>query len=84
MSNTIEEVLDWVNKNCLKDKSGLMLKPETSFLANNVLDSLSFLHLVTFLEQQYSIKVSEDDMSPDNFESAQTVAALVERMRAAV
>lgn len=83
MSKTTEEVLDWVKTNCLKDKPNLVLAPETSFLANNVLDSLSFLHLVTFLEQQYSIKVSEDDMSPDNFENAQTVSALVERMRAA-
>jgi acyl carrier protein len=81
MSNSAEVVLNWVKENVLKDKQGLVLKPETSFLANNVLDSLSFLHLVTFLEQQFSVKVSEEDMSPDNFESAQTVAALVERLR---
>ncbi|HNA28544.1 MAG TPA: acyl carrier protein [Thiobacillaceae bacterium] len=83
MSNTSAVVLDWVKANCLKDKPNLVLKEETSFLANNVLDSLSFLHLVTFLEQQFSIKVDEDDMSPDNFESAQSVAALVDRLRGA-
>ncbi len=83
MSNTTTAaVLDWVAKNCLKDKPGLVLKPETSLLANNVLDSLAFLHLVTFLEQQFGIKVDEDDMSPDNFESATTVALLVDRLRA--
>lgn len=82
MSNTVEVVLDWVSKNCLKDKPGLVLKPETSFLANNILDSLSFLHLVTFLGQQYSIEIDEDDMTPDNFESAESVAKLVERLRA--
>lgn len=81
MSNTAEVVLDWVTKNCLKDKPGLVLKPDTSFLANNVLDSLSFLHLVTFLEQQFGVKVDEDDMSPDNFESANSVAMLVDKMR---
>lgn len=83
MSNTVETVLDWVRSNCLKDQPGLTLNADTSFLANNVLDSLSFLHLVTFLEQQYGIKIDEDDMSPDNFENAQTVAGLVERMRTA-
>ena len=82
MSDTAAVVLDWVTKNCLKDKPGLVLKPETSFLANNVLDSLSFLHLVTFLEQQFGIKVDEDDMSPDNFESAATVSVLVDSLRA--
>lgn len=83
MSNSVETVLDWVKANCLKDKPNFNLNEETSFLANNVLDSLSFLHLVTFLEQQYSIKVDEDDMSPDNFESARTVAMLVDRLRGA-
>lgn len=81
MSNTTETVLEWVKTNCLKDKPNLVLNADTSFLSNNVLDSLSFLHLVTFLEQQFSVKVDEDDMSPDNFESATTVAALVERLR---
>ena len=38
MSNTTTAaVLDWVAKNCLKDKTGLVLKPETSLLANNIL-----------------------------------------------
>jgi acyl carrier protein len=83
MSNTTETVLEWVKSNCLKDKPNLVLGADTSFLSNNVLDSLSFLHLVTFLEQQYGIKVDEDDMSPDNFESATTVAALVDRLRGA-
>jgi acyl carrier protein len=81
MSNTTAIVLDWVSKNCLKDKPGLILKPETSFLSNNILDSLSFLHLVTFLEEQFGVKVDEDDMSPDNFESATTVSALVDSLR---
>lgn len=81
MSDNTTVILDWVTKNCLKDKPGLVLKPDTSFLANNILDSLSFLHLVTFLEQQFGIKVDEDDMSPDNFESAVTVSALVDSLR---
>lgn len=82
MNSSAETILDWVKTHCLKDKPNLVLNQDTSFLANNVLDSLSFLHLVTFLEQQYGIKVDEDDMSPDNFESATSVAALVDRLRA--
>ena len=81
MSDNTTVILDWVTKNCLKDKPGLVLKPDTSFLANNILDSLSFLHLVTFLEQQYGVKIDEDDMTPDNFQNAETVSLLVSQLR---
>ena len=80
MSETVDTVLDWVRTNCLKDKPGFALDAETSFLSTNLLDSLSFLHLVTFLEERYGIKIDEEDMSPENFECARTVAQLVERM----
>lgn len=81
MSDTTTVIMDWVTKNCLKDKPGLVLKPDTSFLANNILDSLSFLHLVTFLDQQYGVKIDEDDMTPDNFQNAETVSSLVSQLR---
>ena len=74
-------ILDWVKENCMKDKTNMELTADTSFLAHNILDSLAFLKLVTHLEETYSISIDEDDMSPDNFESATTVAALVDQLK---
>lgn len=77
MDEVTNEILHWVKENAAKDKRGMEILPETSFLANNILDSLGFLSLVTFLEERFGVKVDEDDMLPENFESAESVAKLV-------
>lgn len=81
MSDVVTEVIEWVKENCMKDKANMELTADTSFLAHNILDSLAFLKLVSHLEERYEISIDEDDMSPDNFESATTVAALVDQLK---
>lgn len=81
MSESVEVVIDWIKENCLKNNRDMEVTAETSLLASNILDSIAFLSLVTFLEERFQVKIDEDDMMPDNFETPQTVMALVESLR---
>jgi acyl carrier protein len=54
-----------------------------SLLEAGILDSLGVLELVAFIERDYGIGISEDEMMPDNFETLDAIAAFVERRRAA-
>jgi acyl carrier protein len=49
-----------------------------------VLDSLQILRMVVALEGLYSIRVEDNDLSPDNLGSVQRVAAFVARKSGAV
>jgi len=49
------------------------LEPETDLIAAGVLDSMSLVRLVTFIEDRYGLRVADTDLSPDNFG---TIAAL--------
>ena len=51
---------------------------DTSLLENDLLNSLDFLELVTFIEEQFEVTLHEDTMTPDNFETPKLVAALIE------
>lgn len=82
MESIEKTVMDWVKDHCLKDKPNMSLTKETSFFATNILDSLDFLNLVEYLQEQYSIEIDDDDMSPDNFENAEAVAKLVSSLKA--
>jgi acyl carrier protein len=66
----------------MKDKPNMAVDSETSFFATNILDSLDFLNLVEYLQEQYGIEIDDDEMSPDNFENAAAVAALVTQLKA--
>jgi acyl carrier protein len=46
-------------------------------LANEILDSLMIVELVSFLEERFRIRVSDDDLMPENFKTIDDIAALV-------
>ena len=52
-----------------------------SLLEAGIVDSLGVLSLVSFIERQYGIVVSEDEMMPENFDSIDAIATFVERRR---
>ena len=55
------------------------LRDDTSFLEKGILDSTGVLELVAFLEQTYSIKVSDDELLPDNLDSIDLICAYIDK-----
>jgi acyl carrier protein len=49
----------------------------TSFLDEGVVDSMNVLQIVTFVEQRFCIRVSDDEIVPGNFDSVAALAAYV-------
>lgn len=54
------------------------LGEEDHLLSNGILDSLGVLDLVAYLEQEFGIAVTDDDLVPEHFETLKRVAAFVE------
>jgi acyl carrier protein len=47
-------------------------------LESGMLDSMGVLEVVTFIEHEYSIAVSDDDLVPENFHSIDRIAAFIQ------
>jgi len=76
-----QRVRDFVLKQFpLARKSGV--KPEDKWLESGLLDSLGILDLVHFLEAEFSIHVSDEELSPENFQSLTAVVSFVETKQA--
>jgi acyl carrier protein len=58
------------------------LKDSDALLETGILDSLGVLDLVTFLEQQFSITVADDELVPENFQTVERIVAFVKRRTA--
>jgi acyl carrier protein len=76
-----DRVRDFVLKQFpLARKNGI--KTDDKWLETGLLDSLGILDLVHFVEQEFGIHVSDDDLSPENFQSLAAVASFVEAKQA--
>ena len=57
----------------------LELRAEDSLLGAGVIDSTGVLELVDFLEEQYAIKVEDEEVIPGNLDSIKNIATYVAR-----
>jgi acyl carrier protein len=55
------------------------LKANEKWLEKGLLDSLGILDLVGFIEKEFAITLSDDELLPENFESLSAVSAFVNR-----
>ena len=51
--------------------------PAEDLFETGILDSMAFVDLVMHLEQQFDIRVSPDELEPDNFQSIAKIADFV-------
>jgi len=54
------------------------LRDHDRLLGDGILDSLGILDVVSFLESEFGMTVSDEELLPENFNSISTLAAFVE------
>ena len=68
-------VNDYISREIVQDRALLPLSNEMSLIEAGILDSLSLLRLVVFLDEQFKITVDEVDVVPENFDSVNAICA---------
>jgi acyl carrier protein len=53
-------------------------------LANGVVDSLGLLTLISWIEDHFSLSVTDEDLNPDKFRSVTAICEFVDHARAVV
>jgi acyl carrier protein len=56
---------------------------EASFLDEGIVDSMNVLEIVGFVEKHFGIKVNDQEIVPDNFDSVSKLAAFVAKKQPA-
>jgi len=70
------EIRSFLKKNAPK---GIGFTDSDNLLMKGVIDSLRMLDLIGFLEEKYRLKIDEDELMPENFESVEAMARFVEK-----
>lgn len=62
-------------------KDTIDYEKERGLLTNGVMDSVELVELVTKLEEEYGIEIPLEEISPENFDSADAILRMTERLR---
>ena len=73
-----QEVRQFVIENLVFGSEGDSLCAEDSFLENGLIDSMGILNLVSFVEGKYGLRVEDEELIPENWDSIRRIAMLIE------
>ena len=75
----IGEVKNYICEAMLMGTADQSIEADESLLQRGVLDSTGVLELVEFLQDRFGISVDDDEITPENMDSLNSIAAYLRR-----
>jgi acyl carrier protein len=84
MSAAVEEkIRDYILANYLFTSDAAALRNEDSFMKRGIIDSTGILEVIQFLDDEFGVKVADEEMTPENLDSVSNLVAFVARKNGA-
>ena len=77
MKDIKQTVKAYIVDTMLMGADGSDIADDTSFLERSLLDSTGVLELVNFLQDTYKIEIEDQELTPENLDSLDRIAAFV-------
>ena len=76
-----DSILEYVKNEYLDedDEDDVELDENTPLITSGIVDSFSMVSLKTFLEKKFEISLSDEDATPEAFDTVQNIVRLVEK-----
>ncbi|MBV6517708.1 MAG: acyl carrier protein [Candidatus Brocadia sp.] len=68
---------EFIVKELMHETDNNLIKNDDSLLEKNIIDSTGIFQLVRFIDEQFEIKVSDDELIPENFESINAMVRFI-------
>jgi acyl carrier protein len=75
------ELASFIEKNLVGGDRRVAITDSTPLIEDGIIDSMGLMQIVAFLEERAGVRVPDDEVSPDNFETVAAIERLVERLR---
>lgn len=77
--STNEIIKEFIVSKIISDGGGATLQDTDPLIDSGIIDSFGIMAVMSFLEDNFSIKIESDELMPENFDSIATMAALVDK-----
>jgi len=76
------EIRHFIVENFLYGQDDNTLGDDVSFMESGIIDSTGVLELVSFVQNKYKIRVSDEELIPTNFDSLKLLVSFIEKKSA--
>jgi acyl carrier protein len=77
-----EDLVRFIQENLVADGGGEKITESTPLIDRGIIDSMGLLQIVMFVEEQTGVRIPDDEVLPDHFQTVGDIEALVQRLKA--
>ena len=77
MADTVKKIRNYIADNFMMSDDESLLSDNDSFLDAGILDSTGVIELVTFIEEEFDIEMTDEEITPENLDSIKCIEAYV-------
>ena len=77
MDDIEQKIKDYILREFLSDEMDLLLDSDLPLIQQGIVDSLGILQLVSFIEEEFNIKIAPEDVVLKNFAMVNEIKKLV-------
>jgi len=81
--NIEKQLRNYILENFLFTDDQSVLKNDDSFLEKGIIDSTGILELIYFIEDEYTFKVGDEEMIPENLDSVNNIVNFITQKQGA-
>jgi len=72
MSNPEKMLIEY-----FKEKAEATVNSQTLLLEEKIIDSMGVVELIAFIEGEFGLELTDDDLTVENFQTIETITALI-------
>ena len=72
-------ITEFINKNFLMSSGAIKFTNDDSFMEKGIIDSTGVLEMVNFIQQNFNIKITDEDLVPENLDSVNKIVSFVQK-----
>lgn len=76
-----QEIKKFLQEHLLMEEELNDLSDEDSLLEKGIIDSTGILDLVSFIEENYGIKIDDEELLPESFDSLKAIAQFIKEKK---
>ena len=77
MSDVVKKIREYIADNFMMGANDLLISDNDSFLGAGILDSTGIIEIVGFIEDEFDIEMTNEEIVPENLDSIKRIEAYV-------
>jgi len=76
-----QDLIRFIEENLLEDSDGVSIDENELLIDRGIIDSIGLMKIMLFIEDKTNLRVPDDEVMPENFQTVSSIVRMVDLLR---